>query len=475
VTEPSLIDRLAKHSKLAEVPVPQLEWLAAHGRLLRFEPGDTITRANEMIPGLYVVLSGHMSITADRGSGPRKLAEWRGGDISGILPFSRMSGAPGNVIAEEPTDLLLVSSEHFHELVRECYELASVLVHVMVDRARFFRSNELHDEKMASLGRLSASLLHGLNNPASAVDRSAKHLTGSLAHLDEASRAFAAESWTGEQLGVIDRLRDAMVSSSAPREASALELADREDAVTQWLDEHGVDEALAEALSRAGLPLEALDDLAARLEPAQLQVALRSLAAHYTVRSLTAEIESGASRVHAVASAVKRHAYLDQSTMPKAVDLAQDLADTFTLLGFKAHAKSVELRADLEAGLPPILAFGGELNQVWQNLVDNAIDAAPSGGHVTVRATRERGCVVVRVIDDGPGIREEDRSRIFEPFFTTKAQGDGTGLGLEIAKRLVARQGGQIDFTTGPGGTEFRVSLPAEPKPGIPAMKGEKE
>jgi signal transduction histidine kinase len=471
--EPSLVDRLAAHKALDGVPREQLEWLVSHGALRQFAAGEVINQAGNVIPELFVVLSGHISITGDRGAGPRKLKEWRGGDISGFLPFSRMTGAPGIVIAEQPTEALTVHRDHFRELICECYDVASVLVHEMIDRARLFRSNELHDEKMVSLGRLSARLVHDLNNPASAVLRSAKHLAASLGELDEASRALAAASWTSEQLDAINRLRDASPPSPSARGHSPLELADREDAVAEWLERHGVDPALAEPLGQSDIPLTALDDLADRVDRTQLPLALRCVAVHRAARRLTAEIEAGASRVFTLASAVKRYAYLDQSTMPKAVDLQQDLADTFALLNSKARAKSIELRMDIAPNLPPIQALGGELNQVWQNLVDNALDAVATGGHVTVTAAREDGSIVVRVIDDGPGIAEEHRGRIFEPFFTTKPKGDGTGLGLEIAKRLVNRQGGHIDFTTGPGGTEFRVTLPLSEGHQARATKGE--
>jgi signal transduction histidine kinase len=188
---------------------------------------------------------------------------------------------------------------------------------------------------------------------------------------------------------------------------------------------------------------------------------VRHLTASHELRRQADEIASAASRIHALVAAVKGFTYMDQATAPKAVDVGQGLSDTVTMLKAKARTKSIDLRLLLEAGLPPVQGFGGELNQIWANLIDNALDAAPASGHVTVSAARaDRSNIRVVIADDGPGIPAEIRDRIFDPFFTTKRVGEGTGLGLEIVQRLVARHEGEIDVRTGPEGTEFRVCLP---------------
>jgi signal transduction histidine kinase len=416
---------------------------------------------------MFVILEGYISVNINRGAGPRRFAEWRAGQVTGILPFSRVTSAPGNVVAEEATEGLIVHRDHFPALVRECYELTSVLVHVMLDRARLFQSNELHDEKMRSLGRLSAGLAHELNNPASAVARSAKNLAGSVAELDASAAALGAAGCAPALLALINTLRDSD-PAGVREQLSPLERAEREDAFADWLDRHHVDQSQADGLANARVDLAALDDLARALEPATLPLAIRYITAGRNIRQLAAEIETAASRIHGLVSAVKGFTYMDQATVAEPVDIGRGIADTLTVLRGKARAKSVELQHEIEAGLPAVDGFGGELNQVWSNLIDNAIDAAPRSGHVTVRAARDQQTLVVRVADDGPGIPQEIRDRIFDPFFTTKGVGDGTGLGLDIARRLVERHDGVIDMKTGPGGTEFRVTLPiARPRQGI--------
>jgi signal transduction histidine kinase len=193
----------------------------------------------------------------------------------------------------------------------------------------------------------------------------------------------------------------------------------------------------------------------------QLRVALHWVAAGCTVRGLARDIERAAARVHELVTAVKGFTYMDRASSPEPVDLARGLSDTLAVMAAKARTKSASLTVDVPADLPRVLGFGGELNQVWANLVDNALDAIAEGGHVTVAARAEGPKVVVRVTDDGPGIPAEARGRIFDPFFTTKPVGKGTGLGLDIVRRLLDRNDGSIDLQTEPGRTEFRVTLPA--------------
>src|SRR5262245_50988207 len=170
MADPHLVDRLAAHRTIGKAPRAELEWLADHGYLARYEPGDITTTLAELIQSLWIMLDGRMSIRVDRGAGPRKVMEWEGGDVSGLLPYSRMHGPPpGTMAIEETAEGLRVDKVHFRELTRECPELTTILVHVMLDRARTFTSSEYHDEKMVSLGKLAAGLAHELNNPASAV------------------------------------------------------------------------------------------------------------------------------------------------------------------------------------------------------------------------------------------------------------------------------------------------------------------
>ena len=454
-----LVDRLATHRTLTGAPRHQLAWLAAHGRVAGYEKGAVITSSTAPVDGLYVVLSGRLSIHVNRGSGPRKVMEWREGDVTGLLPFSRLTRTPGDVVAEEPTEVLIVPADSLRELTRECYDVTSLLVHVMVDRARHFTSSDLQDEKMISLGRLAAGLAHELNNPAAALVRSAKEMTGRLAAMERASRQLGV-SVPAEQLVLVDRFTDTCLSSIVNTESSPIARMDREDEFSRWLDAHGADVSVAEPLAESALTFEDLEALASTLAPAALDAALGAAAAACIVRRLASEMEVAADRIHGLVSAVKGFTYMDQAVAPAPVDVAQGLTDTLAVLRAKARAKSAVVTIQVEPDLPRVEGYGGELNQVWANLIDNALDAVPEGGRVDVMAARDADSLVVRVIDSGPGIPSNVRPRIFDPFFTTKPVGRGTGLGLDLVRRLIRRHHGTIDVDSRPGRTEFRVTLP---------------
>jgi len=455
-----LIERLAAHRTLGAAPREQLAWVAEHGELREYPVGLTLFRTGERLAELFVVLSGRFSIHVQRGAGWRKVMEWRGGDVSGLLPYSRMTSTPGDSRTEEPTEVVAVHRDLFPELTRNCHELTAILVHVMLDRARHFRSSDLHDEKLASLGRLAAGLAHELNNPASAAARSAEVLLERMPSFEAAFRALGAVSLSEAELAAFSELRTQCLAGGPPPLLSPLELAEREEALAAWLARHGVDQAAAESLAETGLTMPALDALAGVLGGQSLGAVLMALAASCATRRLTSDIERAASRVHELVAAVKGFTYMDQATVPKPVDVARGLSDTLTILRSKAKSKSVRLSAEVEPDLPTVDGFGGELNQVWANLIANAIEAVADGGSVEVSARRQGDAIVVRVLDDGPGVAADLRERIFEPFFTTKPAGDGVGLGLAITRRLIDQHGGELDVDSVPGRTEFRVTLP---------------
>jgi signal transduction histidine kinase len=454
-----LVERLAGHRALGAAPREQLEWLASRATLQRYGPGDVVASRGEAVHSLYVVLTGHLAIRVDRGAGARRVMEWRAGDVSGFLPYSRLTEAPGTTTADEPSEVLIVHRDHFPEMIARCHELTAILVHVMLDRARRFTSSDLHDEKMRSLGRLSAGLAHELNNPASAVARSAKELSARLFEMEATALALGAVGLTPEQLAAIGRVRGKCCEPGS-QSLTPLERADRDEAVAEWLARRRLRGDIAEALTESDLTVEDLDPLAEVLDQDALEFALRSIGAGHRARRLASEVETAAERVHALVAAIKGFTYMDQSSAKKPVAIGQGLTDTLAVLGAKARAKSLTVTVQVADDLPAVEGFGGELNQVWANLIDNAIDAAPASGRVEVSATGNGDAIVVRVADDGPGVPEELKERIFEPFFTTKPQGQGTGLGLDIVRRLVRQHDGEIEVESRPGRTEFRVTLP---------------
>ncbi|HTT68247.1 MAG TPA: ATP-binding protein [Gemmatimonadales bacterium] len=467
-----IVRRLKAHRTLGGVPEQELAWLAAHGIVRRFEKSARFVAAGEAdgtvyraVEGVHAILSGHLAIYVDRGEGRHKVMEWRGGDVSGLLPYSRMKASPGDVIFEERSEVLTVYREHFPEMMRECPEVTAALVHVMLDRARHFTSSDLHDEKMKSLGKLAAGLAHELNNPASAVIRAAKSLSEGLSASDAASRALGAAGLTPAQRAAVEAVRDACLARRRSGAHSPIEEADRADAIADWVQSHGADGAVAGPLADTAVTIPALDELARSLDGPLLDGALRWVAYGCAARTLAREIEAAASRIHEIVAAVKGFTQMDRETVAQPIDVERGLADTLTVLRSKVKRKSATVEVAVEPDLPRVEGYGGELNQVWVNLIDNALDAVNPGGRLDVSVKREAGRVVVRVADDGPGIPESIRGSIFDPFFTTKPVGEGTGLGLDIVRRLVSRNNGTIEVESRPGRTVFTVGLPAAGAP----------
>jgi signal transduction histidine kinase len=460
MTAANLVDRLAAHKTLGAAPREELTWLVSHGNLRQLHTGSVLTVKGVRPEGLFVVLAGRFAMFVDRGAGPRKIMEWREGEVAGLLPYSRVTSPPGDSVAQEPSEVLAVHGDHLHALTEECYAITSILVHAMLDRARAFTSSDLHDEKMVSLGKLSAGLAHELNNPAAAIERSAALLGDRIEDNERATLALGTLPLTQAQFAAVDAVRKACLATQAAGVRSPIEHAEREEAMAGWLADRGLDIAIAETLADTAVTFDALDILARAIDGPALNAVLRWGASGCSVRSLAAEIQDAAMRISGLVVAIKGFTHMDQAAVAEPVDLVQGLSDTVAVLRAKARAKSAAVVVEAEPGLPRVHGFAGELNQIWANLIDNALDAIPDSGRVEVLANREHQKVVVSVIDDGAGIPAQIQERIFDPFFTTKPMGQGTGLGLDIVRRLVRHNDGEISVESQPGRTQFRVALP---------------
>lgn len=323
-------------------------------------------------------------------------------------------------------------------------------------------SMEQNRERLASLGTMAAGLAHELNNPAAAARRAAAELADALEVLGSTIGLFVESGVERtEAAGLVAMQRQAMETAAQPPALTTLDTADAEDALADHLAELGVAEGwrLAEPLARAGVDRAFLDRVS-QLAGTATAAALGWIAASLSARELAAELADSTGRMSSLVGAVKRYAYMDRGDLAE-VDVHEGLETTVTILGHKLKHTEITVTRDYDPALPTLVARGAELNQVWTNLIDNAIDALGQQGTITLSTRLDGDCAEVEVADDGPGIPREVRDRIFDPFFTTKDVGHGTGLGLDTARRIVVdRHRGSLTVDSAPGRTVFRARLP---------------
>jgi signal transduction histidine kinase len=363
-----------------------------------------------------------------------------------------------------PMRLLRFPVRLFPELLQRMPILVERLVGIMSDRVRDVTTADQQRDKLMALGKLSAGLAHELNNPAAGATRAANDLIATLAELREADLKLCGHDLTPEQHAAIRSFESkAIEHATTAQPLNSLEQSDLEDALATWLEEHGIAEPwkISNNLVEAGVDIKALQELLQTIDASAIEDVLARVNAQITTAKLAREIKTGTARISELVGAIKEYSYMDQASVQK-VDIHKALESTLLILKYKLKKKNIEVTREYAEELPPIKAYGSELNQVWTNLIVNAIEAMKEGGKLKVRTRREPTDIMVEIRDNGSGIPESVRTHIFEPFFTTKAVGEGTGLGLDTVARIVRKHRGNIRFESKPGDTCFQVRLPFE-------------
>ncbi len=459
---------MVEHSELLRVPVfeglpdDQLAWFISQVKEVHLMPGDLYARQGDPADTMSVVLDGQLEARGEI-AGETIVIPIKPGDVTGVLPFSRMKQftVSGRAITE--SRILRFPAALFPDLVQKMPELTKRLVGLMSDRIREVTRFEQQRDRLAGLGKLSAGLAHELNNPASAAKRAASQLRAILKKIKDASHELGRRDLTPAQKAEIEKLEAAILQRDEPP-PDALTISDLEDQVDSLLRSHGQNDLwqLAADLARRNVKPEALESLFAALDADTARAALVRIAASVEVAGLLNEIESSTSRISDLVGAIKEYTFMDQAPVQN-VDIVKSLETTLTILNHKLK-RGVVVQRDYQRIPLLVNSFGSELNQVWTNIIDNAIDAMGGKGEVRLRTYRDDSCVVVEIADNGPGISPEVKPHIFEPFFTTKGVGEGTGLGLDTVQRIVKKHRGNIQVTSKPGDTRFQVWLPlAEP------------
>ncbi len=436
----------------------ELEWIAANSTEQLLETGDYFTREGERADAFYVVLEGELQVTRMVDGRPMAMGTTPVGVIGNELPLLYGSPAPATSRAIMPSRLLVFDLRAFRQLFSCCPTVGAKVLRIAAERTKNLAGMAKQQEKMAALGKLSAGLAHELNNPSSAARRAAGTLREVLPALQLRTVRLCGLGLETVQFDALLAFQREAAARPEPR-LGPLERSDCEEDLGQWLDERGVPDAwdLAPAFVGAGIDAAELAALTAQMPDGSLGDLLAWLQQALAASALLSEIEHSSERIADLVGAVKAYTYMDQAPLQE-VSLHDGLDTTLKVMRHKL--KSVEVVRQYDPGLPRILARGGELNQVWTNLIDNAVDAMGGKGTIWVITRSENSFAMVEIADSGPGIPKEVAGRIFEPFFTTKGVGSGTGLGLDISYRVIQQHSGTIEVQSAPGRTRFIVRLP---------------
>jgi signal transduction histidine kinase len=434
----------------ADLPDDQITWFLSQSREVNLSPGEIYARQGDPADEMSVVLEGQLEVRGEI-SGETIVIPIKAGDVTGILPFSRMKQYTISGRAITASRLLRFPAARFPELVQKMPELT--------DRIREGTRIEQQRDRLAALGKLSAGLAHELNNPASAAKRAASRLRQTLKRIKDASHDLGRREITPAQRSELEKLETSLLQNEDPP-PDPLTISDLEEQLDTSLRKHGISDLwqLAADLARKNVKPEVLESLFSTLGDDTARAALVRIAASLEIWTMLAEIESSTSRISDLVLAIKEYTYMDQSPVQN-VDIVKSLETTLTILNHKLK-HGVDVKRDYQKIPLMVNSFGSELNQVWTNIIDNAIGAMGGKGELRIRTYREDDCVVVEIGDNGPGIPPDVKPHIFEPFFTTKGVGEGTGLGLDTVQRIVKKHRGNIQVNSKPGDTRFQVWLP---------------
>src|SRR5215213_8339101 len=459
------VEALRRVQVFADLPDDQLQWFVNNAKEQRFAMGDVLFRKGDKAETMVVYLEGEVHAYWDETDHDMVYiarAGERSTEVTGMLPFSRMTEFQVTGYAVTDGRLLRFPVRLFPEMMQRMPVLVQRLVGIMSDRVRESTTLDQQQDKLMALGKLSAGLAHELNNPAAGATRAANDLIETLKELRAADMRLCSHDLTEKQQSSIDAFESKAIDHTATaKQLNSLDQSDLEDQVSGWLESHRIAEAwkFSANLVEAGMDSAALEQLLGEIPPSATADVLSRVSSQLAAAKLASEIKTATTRISELVGAIKEYSYMDQASVQE-LDVHKGLDNTLLILKYKLKKKDISVTRDYGESLPLIKAYGSELNQVWTNLIVNAVDAMNKGGTLKVRTKREPTDIMVEIRDNGAGIPATARSRIFEPFFTTKPVGEGTGLGLDTVARIVRKHRGNVRFESKPGDTCFQVRLP---------------
>jgi len=458
------VEWLHSIESIKDVPEEQLQWMIDNSEYLTLKEEEFLYRPGQAAFGTNIVVSGKIHLYQVLNQEIRDVNFLEPKDISGYLPFSR--GITINIFGKVIADAVIMNlpKEKIREMIRRHFELTQSLVHVMTNRVKNFTSLQQQDEKMMALGKLSAGLTHELNNPAAAIVRGSTTLYQHLQLQPADFKAVMAIRMEEKDVDLVTiKLFEVLNRPEKPR-LTLMERTEREDEIRDWLEHQQVQNAgeIAENMLEDGFTCDDLREFKEHIPARFLSPVLNWVNSNLVTRKMVADIQESSQRISDLVKSVKNFTHMDQGKGKEPTDIRTGIHNTLTMLQYRFKKGNVKLVEEYDESLPKIIALVGELNQVWTNLIDNALDAMePAGqGQLTIRTEKEHEWAKTSIIDNGPGIPEDIQSRIFDPFFTTKDIGKGTGLGLDVVQRIVRQHNGSVRVQSTPGNTAFVICFP---------------
>jgi signal transduction histidine kinase len=456
-----VVQVLQTFDQFQNVPEDQIRWLVENSKICTYQPDEQLSKPGDVIDRMLIFLDGGVKIVIKSGNQLRELGTFEKGSVSGKLPFSRMQSSAGYLTVMEESTILETHESLFPEIAKY-YELIESFVHSLSDRIRNFTTSQQQSEKLMALGKLSAGLAHELNNPASAMVRSATALRDNLRAKPDKFKAVMHIKMKDEEVDAINELVFRKAGKGTTNTQSLMERTALEDDLTDWMDDHDIELGFeyASTFAEYCFGIDDLEFVKDNLSEEALEPVLGWVEDVLTTEKMVEEIEDASRRISDLVSSVKTYSHMDRGSDKETVEIQKLLKSTLTMLNHKTKQKNILVDVQVQENMPEFCGYVSELNQVWTNLIDNAIDAVDDGGKIEIEANSANGDLKMVFRDNGSGIPEDVKNQIFDPFFTTKDVGKGTGLGLDVVRKIIDKHKGRIEVDSVPGNTEFKLTFP---------------